>query len=193
MLNKKISVICCLWLFSCPGNVSAPRQCPNGMFNPFTGKSNIQDCQVSYCIYGIHIHLNEYVSFLLCQHNCLSQPLPYRPRLTVQSFKCLYLLKPCASGLVSTDDRVGCKLCPAGFSYDSASGNLTACHSGQYSPEGLTRCLPCPFGFVCIDGFQMKVHKLIGLFVLHKISFRVSCCECVTVKKVILKNFTLIF
>ncbi|KAK1786529.1 hypothetical protein P4O66_017651 [Electrophorus voltai] len=61
---------------------------------------------------------------------------------------------PCPPGLISTDDGVDCRLCPAGFSCEAVA--LTACRNGQYSPEGHTQCLPCPFGFVCVDGFQKK-------------------------------------
>ncbi|TSQ58043.1 Sodium channel subunit beta-3 [Bagarius yarrelli] len=60
------------------------------------------------------------------------------------------------SGLISTEDGVDCRLCPAGYSCDKSTGVLRACQNGQYSPEGHTQCLPCSFGFICKDGFQKK-------------------------------------
>ncbi|XP_038155551.1 uncharacterized protein LOC119792815 [Cyprinodon tularosa] len=64
--------------------------------------------------------------------------------------------KPCFSGLISSEDRVDCRLCPAGFSCDLANGTLYLCPAGQHSPEGVLQCLTCPFDSVCTFGLPYK-------------------------------------
>lgn len=67
------------------------------------------------------------------------------------------MLQPCFPGLISSEDGVDCKLCPAGFSCDTATGALYLCPAGQYSPEGVLQCLSCPADYVCTAGFPHKV------------------------------------
>ncbi|KAF6736840.1 hypothetical protein FQA47_014055 [Oryzias melastigma] len=69
--------------------------------------------------------------------------------------------KPCFPGLISSEDGVDCKLCPAGFSCDTATGALYLCPAGQYSPEGVLQCLSCPADYVCTAGFPHKAHHLL--------------------------------
>ncbi|MEQ2279189.1 hypothetical protein AMECASPLE_006848 [Ameca splendens] len=64
--------------------------------------------------------------------------------------------KPCFPGLISSEDRVDCRLCPAGFSCDAANGTLYLCPAGQHSPEGVLQCLTCPFDSVCTFGLPYK-------------------------------------
>ncbi|XP_055369802.1 uncharacterized protein si:ch211-286b4.4 [Betta splendens] len=64
--------------------------------------------------------------------------------------------KPCLPGLISTEDRVDCRLCPAGFSCDAANGTLSLCPPGEHSPEGLLQCLTCPIDSICTSGFPHK-------------------------------------
>ncbi|XP_056906306.1 multiple epidermal growth factor-like domains protein 11 [Takifugu flavidus] len=64
--------------------------------------------------------------------------------------------KPCFPGLISSEDKVDCRLCPAGFQCDPATGTLSLCPSGQYSPEGVLKCLSCPVDSVCPSGFPIK-------------------------------------
>ncbi|KAM8904697.1 uncharacterized protein AB9W97_008232 isoform 6-T6 [Spinachia spinachia] len=61
--------------------------------------------------------------------------------------------KPCFPGLISSEDRVDCRLCPAGFSCDLAHWTLSLCLPGQYSPEGVLKCLTCPVDSVCTSGY----------------------------------------
>ncbi|CAB1443711.1 unnamed protein product [Pleuronectes platessa] len=61
-----------------------------------------------------------------------------------------------ASGLISSEDKVDCRLCPAGFSCDPANGTLFLCPPGQHSPEGGLQCLACPVDSVCTSGFPHK-------------------------------------
>lgn len=63
----------------------------------------------------------------------------------------------CFPGLISTEDRVDCRLCPAGFSCDAANGTLSLCPPGQHSPEGILQCLTCPIDSICVSGFPQKV------------------------------------
>ncbi|XP_014845642.1 PREDICTED: uncharacterized protein LOC106919650 isoform X3 [Poecilia mexicana] len=64
--------------------------------------------------------------------------------------------KPCIPGLISSEDRVDCRLCPAGFSCDVTNGTLYLCPAGQHSPEGVLQCLTCPFDSVCKFGLPYK-------------------------------------
>ena len=68
-----------------------------------------------------------------------------------------FILQPCFPGLISSEDRVDCRLCPAGFSCDLATGVLYLCPAGQYSPEGVLQCQKCPVDSVCKSGFPYKV------------------------------------
>lgn len=68
-----------------------------------------------------------------------------------------WMSQPCFPGLVSSEDRVDCRLCPAGFSCDPANGTLSLCPPGQYSPEGVRKCLTCPVDSICTSGFPIKV------------------------------------
>lgn len=70
------------------------------------------------------------------------------------------MLQPCFPGLISTEDRVDCRLCPAGFSCDPANETLSICPPGQHSPEGILQCLTCPVDSVCTSGFPHKVFAL---------------------------------
>ena len=64
----------------------------------------------------------------------------------------------CPPGLVSAEDRVDCRLCPAGFSCDPDQGVLlSVCPTGQHSPQGVLHCLPCPLGSICSTGYPQKV------------------------------------
>lgn len=74
---------------------------------------------------------------------------------------CTYFwsLQPCFPGLISSEDRVDCRLCPAGFSCDPANGTLSICPPGQHSPEGILKCLTCPVDSVCTSGFPVKVEQ----------------------------------
>lgn len=69
----------------------------------------------------------------------------------------LCMLQPCFPGLISSEDRVDCKLCPAGFSCDLGNGTLSLCPTGQHSPEGVLQCLSCPVDSVCTSGFPQRV------------------------------------
>ncbi|KAI4815467.1 hypothetical protein KUCAC02_005611 [Chaenocephalus aceratus] len=64
--------------------------------------------------------------------------------------------KPCFPGLISSEDRVDCRLCPAGFSCDPVNGTLSLCPPGQHSPEGVLQCLTCPVDSVCTSGFPIR-------------------------------------
>ncbi|KAK5868621.1 hypothetical protein PBY51_009620 [Eleginops maclovinus] len=64
--------------------------------------------------------------------------------------------KPCFPGLISSVDRVDCRLCPAGFSCDPFNGTLYLCPPGQHSPEGVLQCLTCPVDSVCTSGFPSR-------------------------------------
>lgn len=69
----------------------------------------------------------------------------------------IHVLQPCFPGLISSEDRVDCRLCPAGFSCDPDDGTLFFCPPGQHSPEGVPQCLTCPVDSVCNSGFPHKV------------------------------------
>ncbi|XP_060901721.1 signal peptide, CUB and EGF-like domain-containing protein 3 [Labrus mixtus] len=64
--------------------------------------------------------------------------------------------KPCFPGLISSEDRVDCSLCPAGFTCDPTLGTLSLCPPGQHSPEGVLQCLTCPVDSICTSGFPLK-------------------------------------
>ncbi|XP_033971267.1 zonadhesin-like [Trematomus bernacchii] len=64
--------------------------------------------------------------------------------------------KPCFPGLISSEYRVDCRLCPAGFSCDPVNGTLSLCPPGQHSPEGVLQCLTCPVDSVCTSGFPIR-------------------------------------
>ncbi|KAL4647500.1 signal peptide, CUB and EGF-like domain-containing protein 3 [Arapaima gigas] len=79
------------------------------------------------------------------------------PCLTTGCFNLLWMQQALATGSISTEDRTGCKPCPAGASCDWLTGAVTLCLPGQHSPEGYDHCLPCSPGFVCADGYQRMV------------------------------------
>ncbi|KAF3847745.1 hypothetical protein F7725_020773 [Dissostichus mawsoni] len=58
--------------------------------------------------------------------------------------------------MISSEDRVDCRLCPAGFSCDPVNGTLSLCPPGQHSPEGVLQCLTCPVDSVCTSGFPIR-------------------------------------
>ena len=72
------------------------------------------------------------------------------------------MLQSCLPGLVSSEDRVDCRLCPAGFSCDQVDGTLSLCPPGQHSPEGVLQCLTCPVDSICTFGFRLKVRMAAG-------------------------------
>lgn len=74
---------------------------------------------------------------------------------------CVCMLQPCFPGLISSEDRADCRLCPAGFTCDPTLGTLSLCPSGQHSPEGVLQCLACPVDSICTSGFPLKVIKFI--------------------------------
>ncbi|XP_053728235.1 multiple epidermal growth factor-like domains protein 10 [Synchiropus splendidus] len=60
------------------------------------------------------------------------------------------------AGLISSEDKVQCRLCPAGFSCQPDTGSLSLCPPGKHSPEGILQCLTCPVDSVCTSGFAHK-------------------------------------
>lgn len=92
-------------------------------------------------------------SLQMCLIQCDRQ---YRPCCTAWTY--FWMSQPCFPGLISSEDRGGCRLCPAGFSCDPADGTFSLCPPGQHSPEGALRCLPCPVDSVCTSGFPIRVN-----------------------------------
>lgn len=102
----------------------------------------------------------EIPQILCCIPDVLSQ-------VVLLSSCCLYsfhfcMFQPCFPGLISSVDRVDCRLCPAGFSCDPANGTFSLCPLGQHSPEGVLQCLACPVDSVCTSGFPHKVTMAIN-------------------------------
>ncbi len=88
------------------------------------------------------------------QNVCFTVSIQY---VSLSVFAHFCVLQPCFPGLISSEDRVDCRLCPAGFSCDPPHGTLSLCPPGRHSPEGVLQCLTCPVDSVCTSGFPFKV------------------------------------
>lgn len=90
-----------------------------------------------------------------------------------------WMSQPCFPGLISSEDRVDCRLCPPGFSCDPATGTPSLCPPGQHSPEGVLKCLTCPVDSICTSGFPIKVTIAEDYFNYWPYNFLICSVACV--------------
>ncbi|KAM7413317.1 hypothetical protein PAMA_020621 [Pampus argenteus] len=139
----------------CPGNVYAPRRCPTGTFNLYTGKSSVSDCK---CGPGKEPNLDH--------SGCNDCPLGfYSTVCTIQCLQCPAghycvggVAVPCPAGTYGPKEGLqrlkDCTICPAGFYCLEGSSrrptSLFLCPQGYYCEEGTATLhgSPCPAGTV---------------------------------------------
>ncbi|XDV32364.1 hypothetical protein PO909_003211 [Leuciscus waleckii] len=156
----------------CPGNVSAPRKCPTGMFNPYTGKSSIQDCQ---CGPGEEPNFNQ-TECVDCAEGYYSTLCSAQCHLCPTGSHCPYKKMsaplPCPVGHYSyMPGQTECKKCNGSSVYRSTvtpvwsrgqshlgqrSRQLISCPPGTYRDGERSDCVVCPAGHYCVANIAIQ-------------------------------------
>ncbi|KAJ7990480.1 hypothetical protein DPEC_G00300750 [Dallia pectoralis] len=133
--------------YFCPGNVSAPKRCPAGSYNHFTGRSIIEDCKP--CLLGL-ISREDRVDCSLCPAGFLCdpangtlEPCPPGQHSPEGHLQCL----PCPYGSVCPNGHI--QKCEPGEEPDPTKTACTDCSVGSYSSVCVVQCRPCPAGTYC--------------------------------------------
>lgn len=119
--------------------MSSPKPCPSGTYNPYSGKTSINDCQI--CPPGTYCNQNISASSAI--------PCPaefYCPAGTIS------LSTPCPPGYYCPFSAQNKLLCPPGSYCPISSSVPFPCPIGSYCPEGSNKGIPCKGGYQCPFG-----------------------------------------